>query len=252
MQILKNTTGPTKPQVQLIMKSLVCAVLLLAVCHPFAMAQADDTRGLLLHGKVLNIRTDRSQKGYVDLFLDLSLEFYNAGSAPVIFIRPWHGQDFWHGGSFIATTPQNVQSQSYLFSVEMWESISRDNSYRRLAQDLDQASPPERLTKTLVPGSSWNWRTSVQIRFDENTHWRYPSRPSWEDMKTQPSPLWLRVSFEIWPFNAENFKPSLATKLQKRWRKFGYLWIGKKNGRFHLARIVSEPIQLDWNAAISQ
>jgi hypothetical protein len=57
------------------MKSLACVVLLLAACHPLAKAQSDDTRGLLLHGKVLNIRTDRSQKGYLDLWLDLDLAF---------------------------------------------------------------------------------------------------------------------------------------------------------------------------------
>ena len=70
-------------------------------------------------------------------------------------------------------------------------------------------------------------------------------------MKTQSTPLWLRVSFEMWPFNTEYFKPNLAVKLQKRWREFGYLWIGEKNGRMHLARLVSEPIELDWNAALS-
>jgi len=55
----------------------------------------------------------------------------------------------------------------------------------------------------------------------------------------------------MWPFNTEYFKPNLAVKLQKRWREFGYLWIGEKNGRMHLARLVSEPIELDWNAALS-
>ena len=234
------------------MKSLACVVLLLAVCHPLAKAQSDDTRGLLLHGKVLNIRTDRSQKGYVDLWLDLDLAFYNAGSAPVIVIRPWYGQGFWHGGSYLATTPQNVKSHRYLFRVDLWESISRDDAYRQLAQDLNQASPPERLTRLLEPGSSWKWQTSVMIRFEENTHWRYPSIPNWDEMKDQPSPLWLRVSFEIWPFNTENFQPNLAAKLQKRWRKFGYLWIGETNGRRHLARILSEPIELDWKAVVSR
>jgi CubicO group peptidase (beta-lactamase class C family) len=233
------------------MKSLACIVLLLAACHPLAKAQSDDTRGLLLHGKVLKMRTDRSIKGYLDLWLDLDLAFYNAGSASVIVMRPWDGPGFWHGGSYVATTPQNVKSHRYLFRNEMWESISRDDGNRRLAQDLDQASPPERLTKILAPGSSWKWQTSVMIRFDENPKWRYPSLPSWDEMKVQPSPLWLRVSFEIWPFNAENFKPNLAAKLQQRWLKYGYLWIGNTAGRTHLARIVSEPIELDWKAVVS-
>lgn len=238
------------------MKSLACLVLLLAACHPLAKAQSDDTRGLLLTGKVLNIRTDRSQKGYLDLWLDLDLAFYNAGSASVIVMRPWDGPGFWHGGSYLATTTQNVKSHRYLFRVDMWESISRDDSYRRLAQDLDQASPPERLTRILEPGSSWKWQTSVMIRFDLSAHGRYrsipTSIPTWDEMKVQPSPLWLRVAFEIWPFNTENFKPNLAAKLQQRWLKSGYLWIGQANEKRHLARIVSEPIELDWKAVVSR
>ena len=57
----------------------------------------------------------------------------------------------------------------------------------------------------------------------------------------------------MWPFNVENFKRNLGSKLQKRWRKFGYLWIGEQiYGRMHLARLLSEPIELDWKAALAQ
>ena len=48
------------------------------------------------------------------------------------------------------------------------------------------------------------------------------------------------------------FKPNLAAKLQKRWLKFGYLWIGNTDGKSHLARILSEPIELDWKAVASR
>ena len=228
------------------MKPFVCIVFLLAFCHPLASAQSDDTHGLLLRGKVLKVRIDRSQKGYVSLLVDLSLDFSNEGSAPVIIMRPWSGQDYWHGGSFIATTLQNAETHRYLFADGMWMSISGDDSFRRLAHALDQPRPPERLTMILKPGSSWNWRTSIMIRFEESTYWRYPRLPTWEEMKTHARPWWLRVSFEMWPFNAEYFKPNLASKLQKRWREFGYLWIGEKSGRMHLARLVSESIELDF------
>jgi hypothetical protein len=60
--------------------------------------------------------------------LDLSLDFCNEGSAPAIIMRPWYGQDYWHGGSLIATTLQNAQAHKYLFADGMWESISGDDS----------------------------------------------------------------------------------------------------------------------------
>jgi hypothetical protein len=52
----------------------------------------------------------------------------------------------------------------------------------------------------------------------------------------------------MWPFNVENFKPNLAARLQKRWAKFGRLWIGEGDGEIHLARLTSEPIELNWAA----
>lgn len=135
---------------------LRASFFLLALCHPLANAQSDDTHGLVLRGKVLNVRTDWSQKGYVDLLLDLSLDFSNDGSAPVIFMRPWFEKDYWHGDSLIATTLQNAQTHQYYFSTGAWESISGDDSYRRLAHALDQPRPPEQLTMILKPGMSWN------------------------------------------------------------------------------------------------
>lgn len=35
-----------------------CVVLLLLLCHPAVRAQADDTHGLVLRGKVVKIQTD--------------------------------------------------------------------------------------------------------------------------------------------------------------------------------------------------
>jgi len=96
------------------MKPVAWVVFLLALYHPLASAQSEDTHGLLLRGKVLKVRTDRSYKGYVDLKLDLSLDFCNEGSAPAIIMRPWHEHDYWHGGSLIATTLQNAQTHKYL------------------------------------------------------------------------------------------------------------------------------------------
>jgi hypothetical protein len=232
-------------------KTFACFVLFLAFCHPIATAKADDTRGLVLRGKILKIRTDRTHDGYVTLVLDLSLEFFNAGSAPVIVMRPWDAEGFHHGASSLATTLENAQSHRYFFGGGGWLSTSIDDFHRRLADDLDQATPPERLTRTLTPGTSWHWQTSVRIAFEENNPRAYSV--TWEEMKTHSSPLWLRLHFEMWPFNVEHFKPNLASKLQKRWRKFGYLWIGEKTSEsVHLARLASEPIELDWNAALIQ
>jgi len=49
----------------------------------------------------------------------------------------------------------------------------------------------------------------------------------------------------MWPFNVENFKPDLGGKLRKRWKPYGTLYLEEKSPRYWLARIASEPIELD-------
>lgn len=232
-------------------RRLILIIITFLLVVQIVSAQSDDTHGLVLRGKVLKTWTDRSQNGFVDLMIDLNLDFANAGPTPLIMLRPWDDRGFWHGGSLLATTLQNAESNNYIFNDGMWQSITRDDADRKLAVDLDQPLPPPGLTRILKPGESWNWRTTVAVRFEERTHWRYPGLPTWEEMKTQSSPLWLRVSFEMWPFNTEFFKPNLAAKLQKRWRRIGSMWIGEKDGRIHLARLASAPIELDWQAALA-
>lgn len=228
-----------------------CVIVVLFVACSVVRAQSDDTHGLVLRGKALKTWTDRSLANYVDLRIDVALNFVNVGSAPIIMMRPWQDERFWHGGSTLGTTLQNSQSHKLVYDDAAWESISGDDSYRRLSRDLDQREPPPTLTRVLKPGDSWDWQTTVTLRFEASVNHRYPRVPTWEEMKTQPSPLWLRVSFEMWPFNVEYFKPNLAAQLQKRWRKVGWLWIGYKFGRMHLARLASEPIELDWREALT-
>jgi len=221
------------------------AVILLILCS-FVRAQEHDTHGLILRGKVLRTWTERPQPNYVDLRIELSLTCLNVGKAAIVLMRPCQGETFWHGGSTLA---RNAQSNAIVFDDSAWESISGSDAYRKLSEDLDRREPPPTLTRILKPGESWEWQTTVSLRFEATTNHRYPSVPTWEEMRTQPSPLWLSVSFEMWPFNAEYFKPNLAAHLQKRWRNIGWLWIGHESGRMHLARLASEPIELDWRAA---
>ncbi len=235
----------------LMLSRFKCVVVFLFVACPLIRAQSNDAHGLVLRGKALKTWTDRSRANYVDLRIDLSLKFSNTGTAPIIMMRPWHDGEFWQGGSMLATTLQNAQSNAFVFDDAAWESISGDDAYRKLSRDLDQREPPPTLTRVLKPGESCDWQTTVTLRFEATTNHRYPRVPTWEEMKTQPSPLWLRVSFEMWPFNVEYFKPNLAAQLQKRWRKIGWLWIGYKFGRMHLARLASEPIELNWHAVLT-
>ena len=69
----------------------------------------------------------------------------------------------------------------------------------------------------------------------------------WEEIKRRSAPLWLRVSYEMWPFNVENFKPNLGGILRKRWLSYGRLYLEEKSDRYWSAILTSEPIEFPLN-----
>jgi hypothetical protein len=212
-------------------------------------AQSQNADGLTLRGKVVNARQVRDLANYVDVKISLVLEFVNTGSQPIISMKPWLDDRFWHGGTCLSKTIDDALANRCYFSDGMWLSISRSDEYRRLADQLDQSIPPPSLTRILKPGEAWTTKSEINISFEDDARsYRVP----WEEMKQLSSPLWMRLSFEMWPFNVETFKPNLAAKLRKRWRPYGNIWIGEKiDPRMHLARLQSEPIELDWRSAIA-
>ena len=212
-------------------------------------AQSQNADGLTLRGKVVNARQVPEAAKYVNVKISLVLEFVNTGSQPIIIMKPWLDDRFWHGGTCLSKTIDDSLGNRCYFSSGMWESISRGDEYRRLAGQLDQPSPPPSLTRILKPGEAWTTESEINIRFEDDARsYRVP----WQEMKQLSSPLWMRLSFEMWPFNVETFKPNLAAKLRKRWRPYGNIWIGERiPPRMHLARIQSEPIELDWRSVIA-
>ena len=230
------------------MRSLFLSMIIVLIGSLNTPAQAQNTDGLILKGRVVNARRVQEIAKYVDVKISLVLQFVNTGSEPIIILKPWLDHAFWHGGTCLSKTIDDGLTNRCYFSSGMWSSISRTDEYRRLAEQLDQHTPPPSLTMILKPGEAWSTESEITIRFEEDAKsYRVP----WREMKQLSSPLWMRLSFEMWPFNVETFKPDLAAKLRKRWRRYGNIWIGESVGRMHLARLQSEPIEIDWRSAIA-
>jgi hypothetical protein len=121
--------------------------------------------------------------------------------------------------------------------------------YQRLANLLDQSVPPTGITRVLLSNASWDWDTSITLSLREgnscNQH--VGVEIGWEEIKRLTAPLWLRVSYEMWPFNVENFKPNLGGILQKRWQSQGLLYLEEKTGKYWQAILTSEPIEFPLN-----
>jgi hypothetical protein len=186
---------------------------------------------------------------YVRCKAELNLKFTNTGSKSLIILQPQGGYEFWHGGTSLALSEKESGTNSFVYDSSGWPSVYEFPMYQSLANLLDQSVPPTGITRVLLPSASWSWDTSITLSLREgnscNQH--VGVEIGWEEIKRRTAPLWLRVSYEMWPFNVENFKPNLGGILQKRWQSHGLLFLEEKTGKYWNAILTSEPMKFPLN-----
>jgi len=222
----------------------------IAAADPPQLAPAPRPAPLVLEGSVLAARCRRVDAGNVRCEADLRLRFSNAGSEPLIILQPYQEYKFWLGATSLALTGADPRRADYVYISAAWPSVDNTVEYRSLGDALDRPSPPAGLTRILSRGESWQSDTTVHLFFtqDNNCGRGEGLEIGWKEVQNLQTPLWLRVSYEMWPFNVENFKPDLGGKLRKRWKRYGTLYLEEKSFRYRFAHITSEPIELDLRA----
>jgi hypothetical protein len=221
--------------------------------HPTTAAESVNPKSelkkgpLLLKGKVLAVRCRWRDEKYIECKTDLSLDFSNIGSEPVIILQPHGEYVFWHGGTSLALTRADSEAYIYVYRTSAWPSIYTTPMYSQLAEMLDQPLPSPNVTRVLKPGESWIWKTTVSFSFNEenNCDGDVGVEIGWKEIKKLSTPLWLEVSYEMWPFNVENFKKNLGEKLRERWKTYGALYLEERSGGYGHANLTSEPMELD-------
>lgn len=206
------------------------------------------TGDLRLTGSVRKISCSKDVD-YIGCNIDLNLRFTNTGNTSLIILQPHGEYAFWHGGISLALSEKESNSYSLVYRTSYWPSIYKFPMYENLANLLDQSVPPPGLTRVLLPNASWSWDTSIKLTLREGNSCdqHVGVEIGWEEIKRRSAPLWLRVSYEMWPFNVENFKPNLGGILRKRWLSYGRLYLEEKSDRYWSAILTSEPIEFPLN-----
>lgn len=201
---------------------------------------------LALNGVVDSISCFNDEGSYIRCKADLKLKVTNASITPVIILQQRDEHKFWHGGTSLALSEKEARAGKFIYDLNAWQSFHTDSEYRDLADLLDKPVPPDKLTRVLSPGESWSWDTSILFRFLESNscNQHVGVEIGWKEVKKLSAPLWLTVSFEMWPFNVENFKPNLGSDLKKRWQRLGSLYLSDDSQRFSHAILTSEPIEI--------
>ena len=227
-----------------------CPACRIGNTQPRLLKEPPERKDLLLTGNVLATRCKRGDDKYIRCDVDLSLEFISQGSQPVIILQPHGEYEFWHGADSLALTKADSETYNTVYSLGAWPSVYRFEKYYLLARKLDQPTPPADVTRVLAPGESWKWKTTIGLRFNEENTCDGSDgvEIGWKELKKLSAPVWLRVSYEMWPSNVENFNKGLGGKLRERWKKHGTLYLEEKSYGRWFASLTSEPFALDFQS----
>jgi hypothetical protein len=127
------------------------------------------------------------------------------------------------------------------------ESVSNSDKWIGLMSKLDKLKPVKNVIHFLHPNKSWTIETklSLSVPTEKYKDSFFPKREYWENILKR-NKVWIKILGQSWSLNLEpnkinNDKLNFGAKLQKRWSKYGYLWLDD---------IVSEPIPLDLSSAV--
>lgn len=222
------------------------AVVTLLIDTP-VMAQRTAAYPLVLRGKVRGIKQMHKDPGYVDLEIELDLEFVNTGTQPIIFLVPppdHQAEIFWLSGISLSMSKLLAQRggcNSTIWLQSHGPAVSTAPEFQVMAKRLDQLSPPPDLTRRLQPNETWPWQTTAFLRFYSQTPSSVYSAHDldWEVIGKINTPLWMRLSYEVWSLNLQRADKSLRKRLQKQWKDAGILSIEPD--------LRTEPIELRLN-----
>lgn len=222
--------------------NLIIAIYFLILIFPiYVCAQetsASNNDGLLVEGIVKSLQPveDKSAK---TINIILQIQLTNTGANPIFFWNQRERRDGFRFSDLITTRRLLSRSKSFvrgeiLEDIPGGVSLSLDPEWQKVRKELNQKSPPNKLTITLSPKQKIIYDITHTIRCKETSNYSC-------DVLTANKPIWLKLCYEAWSSELEKNprnknKLKFGQSLQNKW---------KKEGRLRLNDFCTEPIQID-------
>lgn len=198
---------------------------------------------VVLRSDVISIDVESITPSDIMLSVGLRLELLNVGARSILFLDSGSPE---LRSAALAKNPKDFSTFKHLVLEYFGESVDGSTKWAILRNDLNQPSPPLDKVRVLNPNEAWKWQSRIQIALPKSDKGNFSDhRESWENIKKLPN-VWLRTVCQVWPLNLERQGSDrkhleFGTKLQKRWKDSGLLW---------LEGIPSEPVALNLGSVI--
>jgi hypothetical protein len=174
-----------------------------------------------------DIQLTREDTGAIVFEFFLTFHFVNQSSKPILlFVKDGVPAQSFPYPLPIAQTLSGSQEEASAYRflhVSSALPASDKPAWEDTGKRLDHATPPPDLIRIIEPGKSLDRATAVHIFIDKEGSLDKSSKP-W-DLIRKSDPLWLQISFQMWPNNLESDMrdPKFGRRLQKKWKGQGQL-----------------------------
>jgi hypothetical protein len=241
------------------MKKSYISLLIVLLFFSIQLTKAEER--LKLSGQVESVEiTDK--KDILQIDVKLRMSFRVVGKESILLWKQTYPHDESLRNKFLCVNfrilgiPSNVETEKLLFvDSPPLPSLQRTKQWQDVVTDMDKKSPPASQFHIVKNGETIDFFENLSFVFlkkkavgSNDPYWGFGSDINVlaDEIKSAKN-LKLALKYSVWSSELEprsdllkNIKP-FGKKLQKRWKKYGYLWLDD---------IVSEPIPFDLNSAI--
>ena len=235
------------------------STIILLVITIFLNSQLANAQAMLkLYKKITSIEKEELNDRVV-FNVKSNMSFRNVGDKPILLLiaaypesspfSPDNNLPFLGICTKITGVLETERTEKVLMSGCALPSIESTADWRVLSKQLDSKTPPPALIKKLEAGESFDFKTIGWLRFfkKRELYSSFADEAIWSEIENAKS-LSLQNTYRIWslelePRSAKGNEKPFGKQLQKRWNKYGYLWLDD---------IVSEPIPLNLSSVVEK
>jgi hypothetical protein len=217
-------------------------ILLTAFLSSYAFAGEKYDRRLdrlVLRAKILETKINQTDAKHPDCELKLEVTFTNEGSEPIIILQ--QAEDYNGFRDFIFASGVEVfgANQNGSYPIQNFNALPSicTACNENLGKLLDRTAPPDKYTKILKPQESVTLIQETAFGLSLKTS---NGLYGWDEIEKNNWKILGRINYSMFPINLGKYGKNFGHKLQKRWQKYGLLYVRDTH-----SLISSEEFQID-------
>jgi hypothetical protein len=219
-------------------------LLILITLYSSMLVSGKDTfderlKNLVLRAKVLETKIDRTDAIYPSCQLKIQVTFTNEGNVPIIILQKTEEDDGFSNLIFSSGVSVYGNWQYGNYIIQNFHALPSicTGCNEGIGKILEQKTPPDKYTKILKPKESLTFieESGFGLTLKTKSGWY-----GWDEVEKNNWKVVGSITYSMFPINLGKYGENFGHKLQKRWKKFGILYVGDTH-----SLISSERFEID-------